>query len=177
MEQQNNVNFYGGIAKRVIVISPKEVQTPLNYSNYDFIKTRFNSVRNYKEFKGSYPVQIIDTSICPLPDVDSLSVGDVCLIIGQGRVIDKECYDFALKCFSAKIPVYFIRLSSRDYDSRVSNEMVWKSNIIVENVNDTKKIYQATGRYFMEIPSKKDLILVKTSDNLYALLPGMVPVM
>ena len=177
MVQKCPTKFYGGIAKRVLIITPKESNAHIADSHYDFIKNKFNSVRNYREFKGAYPVKAWHKSSDNLPDVYSLLQGDVCLILGYGRFIDKDCYEYMKSCFEANVPVFFIRSSSLIYDDRADDNIIWKSNVLVENINGTKKFYQSSGCYFMEIPSIKDLIPIKSSDTLYALLPAMVPSM
>lgn len=176
MAINQTTNFYGGIAKRVLVLYQANCATTYNFSTLEFIEKRFNTVRNYREFEQDSPVQIMQTTSDTLPRINSLKEGDVCLIIGTGRFIDKASYIFASKCFSYGIPVYFIRANSLDYDSRVNDSPLWKSNVLTQKIGKEKKHYQAPKQYFMEIPSLNDFIVTKTSPSLYALFPAMVPV-
>jgi len=176
MAINQTAKFYGGVAKRVLVLFQKDCATTYNYSYLEFIQNRFNTVRNYREFDQGSPVEIMQTTSDKLPRMKSLREGDVCLIIGVGRFIDKASYNFASKCFSHGIPVFFIRANSREYDYRVSDSMLWKSNILTQKYGNYEAHFQAPQQYFMEIPSLDDFIVTKTSPKLYALFPAMVPV-
>ena len=174
--QQQTEKFYGGIAKRVWVLVQETSAITLKFSELEFIQKRFNSIRNYREFCGDYPVEVLQITSGKLPRITSFKEGDVCLIIGCGRFLDKASYEFAGKCFLHSIPVFFIRENSLDYDSRVNDSTLWKYNVITTKLGSTKKHYQPPAQYFMQIPKKEHLILTRHSEQFYALLPAMVPV-
>ena len=174
MANQVTLTFNGAPAKRVIVIHQESGFKEIRMSDREFIRTRFNRVRNYREFMQDYPVEIVEKSSGNLPRISNLKEGDACLILGCGRFIDKQSYNFAIKCIEHGIPVYFIRSNSLDADPR-ANHSIWRYCNLTVKTATGKKHYGAPAQYFMEIPRKEDFIRSGFSDEYYALFPGMVP--
>ena len=168
------LNFHGAAAKRVIVIKQEKGLCTLSHTDREFIRTRFNRVRNYREFTTESPVEILEKTSGNLPRVTNLQEGDAILIIGCGRLIDKQTYAYAVKCIEHDIPVYFIRSNSLDADSRTTHS-IWRYCSLTVKTATGKKHYGAPNKYFMEIPRAEDFIRSGFSDEFYALLPGMVP--
>ncbi len=168
------ITFHGAPAKRVLMVFQEAAIPCYSRSDYEFVRTRFNRVRNYREFTQDYPVEIKEARSNELPRISSLKEGDACLLIGSGRLIDKKSYDFAVKCIERDIPVYFIRSNSLDYDARATDS-IWRYTSLTVKTATGNKHYGVPDKYFMEIPRVSDLIISKFSDEFYALLPGMVP--
>ena len=103
--QQQKVKFYGGIVKRVFIVYQKDGVTTFNESRLAFVRKKFNSVRNYREFASSPVVETIEVTSDKLPRINTLKEGDACLLVGSGRLIDKASYEFASKCYEHGIPV------------------------------------------------------------------------
>lgn len=172
--QQETTKFYGGIVKRVLILYPKSTVYRPNYSRLLFIRDDFNSKRNYREFSGKYPVEILEASSCSLPNINDFQEGDACLLIGSGRYIDKRQFEFAKKCFANNIPVFFIRKNSADYDVRTTDP-IWRSNSVVINLENNRKCHLAPENYFMQIPSAADFLFSGWNNDLYMMFPAMVP--
>lgn len=168
------LNFHGAAAKRVIVISQEKGLCNLSHSDREFVRTSFNRVRNYREFMSDSTVEIVEKTSGNPPRITSLKEGDAILLMGSGRFLDKQSYNYALKCIEHDIPVYFIRSNSLDADNRV-NHSIWRYCNLTVKTATGKKFYGAPAKYFMEIPRKEDFIRSGFSDEFYALLPGMVP--
>ena len=174
MANQATLNFHGAPAKRVIVLKQEQGLSTLSHSDSEFIRTSFNRVRNYKEFLSDSTVEILEKTSGNLPRISNLKEGDAILLMGSGRFLDKQSYNFAIKCIEHDIPVYFIRSNSLDADPRV-NHSIWRYCSLTVKTATGKKHYGAPAKYFMEIPRKEDFIRSGFSDEFYALLPGMVP--
>jgi len=173
-QTQNNL-FYGGVIKRVFVISPKNQDFACSPNTLELIRTKFNTVRNYKEFCHQQCVEIIQRDSSSLPRINSFREGDACLFIGNGRFIDKAGYEFMKKCFMNNILVYFIRSNSLDCDPRVNGKHIWRVPSLIIKTSTEVITHCAPAMYFMQIPSFGDIILLQNSNEYYALLPGMVP--
>ena len=173
MANNNQVKFYGDPAKRVIVILPKDCGDNYKDSDLNFIVQKFNALRNFKNFLGNSPVFLKKTTSDKLPRISSFAEGDVCLLIGNGRFIDKATFGFAEKCFEANIPVYFIRSTSLESDPRVKRSSIWQCNLLTIKSGKFIKHRVPPERYFMEIPSIEDFVVEKYSNQLYALFPAM----
>ena len=174
MANQATLTFHGAPAKRVIVIHQGCGFKEIRMSDREFIHQRFNRVRNYREFMSDSPVEIVEKSSGNLPRISNLKDGDAILLLGSGRFLDKQSYNFAIKCIEHDIPVYFIRSNSLDADPR-ANHSIWRYCSLTVKTATGKKHYGAPAKYFMEIPRKEDFIRSEFSDEFYALLPGMVP--
>lgn len=168
------LKFHGEAAKRVIIISQEKSLCNLSYADREFIRTSFNRLRNYREFKTNRTVEIVEKTSADAPLIARLKDGDAILISGCGRVIDKATYDFAITCIENDIPVYFIRSNSLDTDNRV-NHSIWRYCSLTVKIANEKRDFGAPPKYFMEIPRKEDFIISGFSNEFYALLPGMVP--
>ena len=174
MANQATLTFHGAPVKRVIVLKQATSLCPLSTSENRFIRTCFNRVRNYREYLIDSTVEVLEQTSNNPPQVSNLKEGDAILLMGCGRFLDKQSYNFAIKCIEHNIPVYFIRSNSMDADSRV-NHSIWRHCSLTVKTANGKKHYGAPAKYFMEIPRKEDFICSGFSDEFYALLPGMVP--
>ncbi len=174
MANQATLTFHGAPAKRVHVIFQEHGVTTFTHHDREWIKSSFNRVRNYREFTQDFPVEVVERTSAHLPRISSLREGDACLIMGCGRLIDKQTYNFAIKCIENDIPVYFIRSNSLDADPR-STHSIWKYCSLTVKMATGKKHYGAPAKYFMEIPRTQDFYRAAFSEDFYALLPGMVP--
>ena len=171
---QTEIKFYGEPAERVIIVYQKDGMKIFNDYEKDFIKMKFNTARNYREFTQATPVTLVEAASDKLPYPTSLKSGDAILLIGDGRFIDEASYNFAISCIDRQIPVYFIRSNVLEFDARVKDEL-WKHTSMTVKMANGDKHFVAPKRYFMEIPRKKDFILSKFGEKYFALLPGMVP--
>lgn len=176
MLNQHDVKFHGGMIKRVFVIYHSNGYSSPNQSTLEFIKENFNLTRNYREFSTNEPVKVLTYTSDALPRITTLKEGDACLLIGCGRLIDKESLGFAEKCFNRNIPVFFIRSNSIDVDSRRENIQIWRSTPLVTHTVDGTRYVKAPEKYFMEIPDISHIIPLKDNNDFYALLPAMVPI-
>jgi len=174
--QKQTAEFYGGVINRVFAIYPKNHAEYSDYSTLEFVKNRFNTVRNYREFSNNQPVEIREFKSDSAPRINTFKEGDVCLLFGYGRFLDKETYNFAKKCFSHRIPVFFIRANTLETDDRAVKNPIWKVNSLITQTATEKICHQPPDKYFMQIPFFSDLLVMECNDDLYALLPGMVPI-
>lgn len=174
MANQATLTFHGAPAKRVIIVSQELSPKSFRHSDYEFVQKGFNRVRNYREFTQETPVEILEKTSGNLPRMSSLKEGDAILLVGSGRFIDKQSYNFAIKCIEHDIPVYFIRSNSLDADPRATHS-IWKYTSLTVKTATGKKHYGAPAKFFMEIPRKEDFICSGFSNEFYALFPGMVP--
>ena len=174
MANQATLTFHGAPAKRVFLIFQENGANGYKHSDYEFVRTHFNRVRNYREFMSNSDVEILERTSGNLPRIPYLKEGDAILLIGCGRFIDKQSYIFALKCIEHDIPVYFLRSNTLDADPR-ANHSIWRYCSLTVKTATGKKHYGPPAKYFMEIPRKEDFIRSGFSDDFYALFPGMVP--
>lgn len=168
-------NFYGGAINKLFVIRHPDSSDSLCFSTLEFIKKNFNVLRNYREFNQHiYLKEVVEVTSNSLISLGNFKTGEAILLTGFGRVIDKQTYELACKCIKYGIPVFFINSNS---DCCNFTFVLNKNNhTLVTKTKDSTKFYLAPEKYFMEISDDSNLTLCKSSDSLYALLPGMVPI-
>lgn len=171
-----STNFYSGVINKLVVIRHPDNLDSLSFSAREFIKDNFNDRRNYKEFNQHIPLkEIVEVKSTSLIALNEFKKGDAILLNGFGRMIDKQSYEFACECFKHGIPVFFIK-STNDCCNFTFVLKQHNNHTLVTKTKDSTKFYIAPEKYFMEISDDSKLTLCKSSDSLYALLPGMVPI-